>query len=498
MTSDSPANSRTYLLAPLLALGLGAALRFFDLDTESLWLDEALSWQQASLPIGELMRSIAVDVHPPLYALLLHAVISVFGDSEWALRLLSAVCVTASVWLTWAVCRRLHSDFAACIASLLCAISLFAIQYSQEARMYALMNSLALASMLMLLRISSGHPKQSSTNTLDMAGYILATGLLMYSHVYGLFVVIAQNIYMGARYLPGMPPTPALSKKTWLGLQTILAVIFLPWLYVLTAQIARVQSSFWIDRPDIASLVKTFEMYVGVMPALFLAAIAAMWAMFTLLRPGTDTNPGADSMNPRHCALFLAAWLLTPILLPYLISQFLQPIYMPRYTIASSSAWFMLVAIGIASLNYRWLRYGLLSLLLVSMSLALPYYFINNTKTDWPAVVSFVEENAAAGDLVLFHNPDVLVPYRYYATRDDLVLSSVVPAEIWQAAGVTDKTKPDVRGQARRHTQVWLVSGYDLKTAITEIEIVNQLVSVHPSQGGQEFTAIRVFRFAAP
>jgi hypothetical protein len=72
----------------------------------------------------------------------------------------------------------------------------------------------------------------------------------------------------------------------------------------------------------------------------------------------------------------------------------------------------------------------------------------------------------------------------------------VVAAETWQAAGVTDRRKPDVRPLASTFQQVWLVSGYDRKTAITELEIVRQLASVHQPMGGREFGAIRVFRFA--
>jgi len=507
MNTEPQSDLKLRQLALLLIVLLGATLRFYDLGSESLWLDEALSWQQASLPVAELMRSIAADVHPPLYALLLHVFISLFGDSEWALRLLSAISGTASVWLVWAVCRRIHSENAALIASLLYAVALFAIQYSQEARMYALMSCLALASMLMLLRISDGHSDaaaDSSASKADFAGYLLLTSLLMYSHVYGLFVVIAQNIYMGLRYLPLLKRPPALPLKIWAWLQVILAVLFTPWLFVLAAQIARVQSSFWIEKPDLGSLLDTFVMYMGVMPALILAAIPAAYGLLVLFRLSRNT-PSPSSVNTvvsksdHYCAgLLILSWLLTPILIPFVISLLSQPVYMPRYTIASSPAWFILVAAGIASVQLRWIRYSFLALLLISMVATLPFYFSNQSKTDWPAVVQFISENAQTGDLVLFHNPDVLIPYRYYTTRDDLKLQTVVSSETWQAAGVSDDREPDVRELAELHDQLWLVSGYDLKTAISEIEILNQLAGSHQLAEGREFRAIRVFRFEAP
>jgi len=163
---------------------------------------------------------------------------------------------------------------------------------------------------------------------------------------------------------------------------------------------------------------------------------------------------------------------------------------------AGSPAGSRLVATGFSAVPGRWLRNGFLGLLIVAMAAVLPVYYGSNTKTDWPAVVALVENNANAGDLVLFHNPDVLVPWQYYQQRSDLRLQTVVAAETWQAAGVTDRRKPDVRSLASSHAQVWLVSGYDLKTAITELEIVRQLATVHRPLGGREYGAIRVFRFA--
>ena len=138
----------------MLVVLLGTGLRIYGLDAESLWLDEALSWNQARLPLPALLESIAADVHPPLYALLLHLFIGVLGDSEVAMRMLSVICSSIGIWLTWAVGRHLSGgERAALIAAMLWAISVFAIQYAQEARMYALLSCLALASMLSFVRL---------------------------------------------------------------------------------------------------------------------------------------------------------------------------------------------------------------------------------------------------------------------------------------------------------------------------------------------------------
>ena len=54
-------------------------------------MDEAFSARVANLGVADLVRSAtSEDPNPPLYYVLLHAWIDVFGDSEVALRSLSA------------------------------------------------------------------------------------------------------------------------------------------------------------------------------------------------------------------------------------------------------------------------------------------------------------------------------------------------------------------------------------------------------------------------
>jgi len=343
---------------------------------------------------------------------------------------------------------------------------------------------------------------------------LLATGLLLYTHVYGLFIVIAQNAFMAVRYLPGWRDKPALQLVSWLKLQAMLGIVFAPWLIVLAAQISRVQTSFWLHKPYFNALRETFVAYMGSMPALQLAMLAAVMGIITLLLPtasarwrqrfsnqeiaARNDKAKKSDLSSQSIALLLALWLLTPVLLPYLISQYGQSIYLPRYTIASSFAWFMLAAIGIDKLPALWLRYSYLVLLAAIMSAALPFYYAHSDRTDWPAAVASLEEYADPAALVLFHSPETLAPYRYYMSRNDLVLETVVAAGTESAMSNSGGGKPDVRPGAQQYRQIWLVSGYDYKTSITEPEIVGQLAESHEAVGGREFGAIRVFQFNKP
>ncbi len=72
-----------------------------------LWLDEAQSVAIARLPLPELFAALEQDGSPPLYYLLLHAWIAVFGESATAVRVLSAGISVLTLPLAWHIARRL-------------------------------------------------------------------------------------------------------------------------------------------------------------------------------------------------------------------------------------------------------------------------------------------------------------------------------------------------------------------------------------------------------
>ena len=77
------------LLALLAIMLLGAVLRFYGLGFQSLWGGELASWDFGGR--DTISRVVQDGSQPPLYFLILHLARWIFGDSEWALRLPSAV-----------------------------------------------------------------------------------------------------------------------------------------------------------------------------------------------------------------------------------------------------------------------------------------------------------------------------------------------------------------------------------------------------------------------
>jgi mannosyltransferase len=131
----------------LLVILVAFAVRFHHLGTQSLWNDEGNSLRLAQRSIGDLIDAAGRDIHPPGYYLALKGWMALAGQSEFSLRALSALAGVLTVAVTIALGRALFSRAAGIMAGLLVALSPFAVYYSQEARMYALLGLFSAASM---------------------------------------------------------------------------------------------------------------------------------------------------------------------------------------------------------------------------------------------------------------------------------------------------------------------------------------------------------------
>lgn len=122
----------------LAILALAFVLRLSKLAEQAIWWDEAWSILLAEQSLPDITRTIAFDAHPPLYQWAMHGWIRLVGISELAARYLSVLAGVVTVALCVSLARRLtQSRHAALVAGMVTALSLIGIDWSQEARMYA-------------------------------------------------------------------------------------------------------------------------------------------------------------------------------------------------------------------------------------------------------------------------------------------------------------------------------------------------------------------------
>ena len=175
-----------------VAAGAGAALRF--IAPSPLWLDEALSVNIASLPLADAVQALRHDGHPLLYYALLGAWLDAVGDSDAAVRWLSALFSLAAVGAVWAATRRRLGPEAARYAAVLAFTSPFLIRYGSEARMYALVMLLA-ALGWWLTDAAVEEPKRWRLAALAMT---VAAGL--HTHYWMIWLTLAAGAVLAAQW----------------------------------------------------------------------------------------------------------------------------------------------------------------------------------------------------------------------------------------------------------------------------------------------------------
>ncbi len=167
---------------------IGVGLRFW--APTPMWLDEALSVNIARLPVTQIPRALAHDGAPPLYYLLLHAWMLVFGQSDLAVRALSGVVSVISLPFFWVAGHRLGGRAVAWITFFLALSSPFAINYATTARMYSLMILWTLLGFLALARaLEDARPAR-----LIALGAV--TAAMLYTHYWAFYLLVATGGFL--------------------------------------------------------------------------------------------------------------------------------------------------------------------------------------------------------------------------------------------------------------------------------------------------------------
>lgn len=105
---------------------------------QSLWFDDDYSVLLATRSVGDLIHLTSIDVHPPLYYLLLKGWGAMFGWTDLAMRSLSVLFTVGALAIGGLLVRKMFGNRAAIGSMLLLAIAPLLMRYGFEVRMYAM------------------------------------------------------------------------------------------------------------------------------------------------------------------------------------------------------------------------------------------------------------------------------------------------------------------------------------------------------------------------
>lgn len=394
-----------------LILTVAAALRFYHIGSQSLWADEGLTARILRLPIAEMLQRIRDwEQTPPLYYFLMKPYVAVFGATEATLRYPSALMGALSVFALYACLCRTFNTSAGLIAAMLLALSPYHIAYSQEARAYALFILLTILSCDLFLRVLAERSQK-----LDVL-YILATTLLLYTHLYGIFIVGAQNLALLVAWvldrrrsadvrnaddqLRARPP----DLKHWLTLNLVVLILYSAFLKTIWIWVRSVQTGFWVKKVTLDDFSRAYEIYAGSVPlliALLSLAVIGIWR----------------TRNRAASTLWLGVAIL-PIVIPVIVSVLTNPTFSARYGMPASLGLFTLAAVGMASLSKPALQ---IPTALILGAITLLPTNVPDPKPQWREAAGYLQKNMRNGDYAAINRKGAAqTMYDYYVYRPDV------------------------------------------------------------------------------
>lgn len=381
-------------------------LRLINLN-QSLWLDEAVQAIVAKNSLAFTFEELKGDFHPPLFHLLMHFWVRVFGSTEIALRMPSVLFGVGTVLVVYLLIKKLtDSKINGLIAVVFLATAPFHIYYSQEARMYSMVTFFASMSMYCFIKILTNSKINELKNYLF---YIFASVLAIYSDYYALLVILAQII----------AGIIILRKKMTKLIPCYIAilVLFLPVLPLLISQlktgiIATQNLPGWgrlVNLSFIKALPLTFIKFSIGRITIFDKRLYGLVALGVLgvfggvggygflkilkskVNPSTGSGLGSQK-SEKESYLIVFLWLVVPVLSAWLVSL-IVPNYQPFRLLLVLPAFYLLLAYGVTSINHKIILGIVTSVILGINLISVGAYYTNPFfwREDWRGVAKFVK-----------------------------------------------------------------------------------------------------------
>lgn len=221
---------------------------------QNFWRDEAFSFLMAEQSILEIIKTTAADFNPPLYYILLHFWMMLFGTSEVALRSLSVIFFAGTLFVLYEIMTRVMKIplFRALLYLIFILVNPFLLSYAFETRMYMMVTFFVTLSFYALW-------------TQKKWLYVISMILGLYTHYFSIFILLAQFLY---QLFIQMPYLMTNGKKLVKSFHVkylksivqpfhefvVISLFFLPWALYLLLTHDFGSDGFWIIKPPLNDL----------------------------------------------------------------------------------------------------------------------------------------------------------------------------------------------------------------------------------------------------
>ncbi|MBA3724105.1 MAG: glycosyltransferase family 39 protein [Candidatus Levybacteria bacterium] len=439
----------------LFVLGISAiiALSTFSLFFQSIRLDESQSIWLSVKSFFEILNLTAQDVHVPLYGVILHYWMQLFGADIFVARSLSFLFYVATIPALYILARETANKQVAYVTTLFFALSPFILWYSFEARTYSLLTLMATLSHLFFMRMIRSNAENGK------AGFFLSLVVGLYTHYFFLLVVFMQAVYVAVLYIQRLlhdlketsgsklqqitrlaalqtnTPEKKISlfryakhafvhhKKLILSYAIAVAsafVLFAPWLIYVVSLGSASNTQPLVPAPSTFNLIQTFVLFMfgfqnqeiqSILVSLWPVSIILLFIVFTKRR----------KLAFKNIEYFALATFL-PVALVFLVS-YIKPVFLSRYLIFLAPTMFLLLSWTLLSFSKK-IRYtALIGYTAISLSLLTIQITSAQTtvKEDYRGVGAYLSSQTDPSDIIGVSAPFTVYPIEYSYTGNSRI-----------------------------------------------------------------------------
>ncbi len=368
------------------------------------WIDEGIAVGIASHPFLDIPGVLRLDGSPPLYYLLLHVWMSIFGDGQATTHVLSLGFALLAIPVAYWAATEIFGRRAGLFAALLAAVSPFLTYYAQETRMYALVSLLALVVAATLVRVFVFRRRAF------LPLFSVALAALMYTHNWGLFLAVGTVVAL----LPAWRATPdrrAFARDVVIAYGAV-ALLYAPWLPSLLFQATHTGAP-WSRRPSVADVFGPISGMLGGETVPLALALAAGAGLATIVKAGRSAAGPGDVPDPdavrRTAVWVLVALPIAGLVIAWSASQ-IAPGFAGRYFAVFVGPVLLIAGIGLAHAG----RLGIISLAIICVLWLDPRTTDLESKSNARLVAAKIKADVYPGDLVVSVHPEQTPLLHYY------------------------------------------------------------------------------------
>lgn len=457
--------TRSTWLALAALTALGAGLRLYGLEVQSLWNDELGAYKDAISPSLQTIFEQGISrEHLPAYFLLLRVWVWAIGDSEALIRMPSALCGIATIPLMFALGRRWFGPLEGLIAAAITAVAWAPVYYSQEARPYALLmlgvvlSTTWLTDVVRALRAGTAAPRGA------LIGTCIAAIVTSQAHFFGaLFIAMQAAVAV-------LATAPSRGLRTIVALYGVVALAFLPAAYRFLN--VTPEGPSWLQPPAADA---PWELLLFILnDSAWLAAVALVLWSVLLVRTARTSDAATTTW-------LTTAWLCVPVAFTIAYSYLMQPAFLSRALLIVAPAAYLLLARALTQLPVPRLASAALAaavcgFLLVDLVGAPRHYYTRITKGQFREAAGYLvahdDPTTQALVLACAFNPkyfDYYLRHHGSARRVDAIMRN--PTEAAEQARRVVAQPPE---------HLWLLAGHMpcdptlLATLTAEMTLVDQ------------------------